>query len=247
MQAGTQAQNVCGQGLTATTPVAFAFDSHAVRTITEDDGAIWFVAKDVCNALNIVWKRGSGNSGSLSSLDDDQKGVNTIHTLGGAQEMVVINESGLYALTLRSRKPEAKQFARWVTGEVLPSIRRQGYYGGSALPALAQAVTRTQAIVEGLAERLIRTDEKVDALLTLVDVYGKYTALLEANQKPKRKVPRPVTPEVEDEIRALLAQGMGPVDVAANLNVSRSTVYNIKAGRWHSRQLAVRVQEGGAA
>lgn len=119
--------------------------------------------------------------------------------------------------------------------------------GGSALPALAQAVTRTQAIVEGLAERLIRTDEKVDALLTLVDVYGKYTALLEANQKPKRKVPRPVTPEVEDEIRALLAQGMGAVDVAANLNVSRSTVYNIKAGRWHSRQLAVRVQEGGAA
>lgn len=119
--------------------------------------------------------------------------------------------------------------------------------GGSALPVMAQSLTAIQSVVEHLAERQALTDAKVDALLTMVDVYGKYTALLEANQRPKRKVPRPVTPEVEDEIRALLAQGMGAVDVAANLNVSRSTVYNIKAGRWHSRQLAVRTQEGGAA
>jgi prophage antirepressor-like protein len=61
-------------------------------------------------------------------LDDDEKGLSTVQTLGGPQEMTIISESGLYAAILKSRKPEARQFRRWVTGEVLPSIRKTGSY-----------------------------------------------------------------------------------------------------------------------
>jgi hypothetical protein len=76
---------------------------------------------------------------ALERLDDDEKGVSSIHTPGGQQEMTVVNESGLFNLMLGSRKPEAKRFKRWVTHEVLPSIRKTGSYAvpGSvaALPA----------------------------------------------------------------------------------------------------------------
>lgn len=94
----------------------------AVRAVTLD-GEPWFVAADVCRAL------GLGNSRqTLSYLDDDEKGVITSDTLGGKQEMSTINEPGLYSLILRSRKPEAKAFKRWITHEVIPSIRKTGGY-----------------------------------------------------------------------------------------------------------------------
>ena len=87
------------------------------------DNAPWFVAKDVCNALTI-----NNHNDAISRLDDDEKGVATIDTLGGKQSMSIINESGLYNLIFQSRKPEAKAFRKWVTSEVLPSIRRTGRY-----------------------------------------------------------------------------------------------------------------------
>jgi anti-repressor protein len=81
------------------------------------------VLKDVCDVLEI------GNSRDVSArLDDDEKGVGIIDTLGGKQELTVISESGLYSTILLSRKPEAKKFKRWVTHEVLPSIRMHGAY-----------------------------------------------------------------------------------------------------------------------
>lgn len=101
----------------------FTFAGTAkVRTILEDDG-IKFVAADVCNALGIT-----NNRDAMASLEEDEKGVGIADTLGGKQTMVVITESGLYTLILRSRKPEAKAFRRWVTGEVLPSLRRTGTF-----------------------------------------------------------------------------------------------------------------------
>ncbi len=117
--------------------VAFNFESHHVRVAMGTDMEPWFVASDVCAALTI------GNSRmALDRLDDDEKGVSSIDTLGGKQDMAVVNESGLYSLILGSRKPEAKRFKRWVTHEVLPSIRKTGSYApaGSvaALPAPAQ-------------------------------------------------------------------------------------------------------------
>ncbi|MHA0043897.1 BRO-N domain-containing protein [Deinococcus sp. PEB2-63] len=101
---------------------AFAYKAHPVRII-ERNGQPWFVLKDVCAVLGVkqpvrVAKR----------LDDDEKEVSQIHTLGGSQDMLVVNESGLYAVILRSDKPEAKPFRKWVTAEVLPCIRQHGFY-----------------------------------------------------------------------------------------------------------------------
>ena len=105
-------------------PVTFNFTSQAVRVIIIDD-APWFVAADVLQILSLDRK-------ALERLDDDEKGVSSIHTPGGQQEMTIVNESGLYSLVLGSRKPEAKRFKKWVTAEVLPAIRKTGSY---TLPA----------------------------------------------------------------------------------------------------------------
>lgn len=100
----------------------FDYAGNQVRTI-QKDGEPWFVLKDVCAVLKMR------NSRMVADrLDDDEKGVSQTDTLGGAQEMTIINESGLYHVILRSDKPEAKPFRRWVTSEVLPSIRRTGGY-----------------------------------------------------------------------------------------------------------------------
>lgn len=100
----------------------FNYNENQVRTV-EKNGEPWFVLKDVCNILNI------GNSSDVySRLDVDEKGVEQIDTLGGAQKMSIISESGLYNVILRSDKPEAKPFRKWVTSEVLPSIRKHGAY-----------------------------------------------------------------------------------------------------------------------
>lgn len=94
-----------------------------VRTIKIDD-KIWFVAKDVCEILDL-----SNPTVAIERLDDDEKGLSTIYTLGGNQTLSIINESGLYHLLFSSSKPEAQKFRKWITGEVIPEIRRTGGYG----------------------------------------------------------------------------------------------------------------------
>ena len=93
-----------------------------VRAIMKD-GEPWFVAADVCRALEIA-----NNRDALTRLEQDEKGVALTDTPGGAQEVTIVNEPGLYTLVLGSRKPEAKAFKRWVTHEVIPSIRKHGMY-----------------------------------------------------------------------------------------------------------------------
>lgn len=104
----------------------FNFGAHAVRVITHQNQP-WFVAIDVCNALGYVNSR----KAVADHLDEDEKATvtNSDGRAGnGAQQFTIISESGLYALVLRSRKPEARKFAKWVTSEVLPSIRQTGSY-----------------------------------------------------------------------------------------------------------------------
>ena len=100
----------------------FNYNDKQVRTV-EQDGEIWFVAKDVCNILEISKYRDA-----VSKLEDDERCPVKVDTLQGMQEMAAINEPGLYALILRSNKPEAKAFSRWVRHEVLPQIRQHGMY-----------------------------------------------------------------------------------------------------------------------
>ncbi len=100
------------------------FDYNGIQVRTEiKDGEPWFVAKDVCDVLEHTNSRMA-----LERLDEDEKGVSLIYTPGGPQEMAIVNEAGLYSLILGSRKPEAKQFKRWVTHEVLPAIRKHSGY-----------------------------------------------------------------------------------------------------------------------
>ena len=98
----------------------------------------WFVAKDVCDALTLENSRKA-----TASLDDDEKGVSPIVTPSGTQQMTIVNESGLYNLIFQSRKPEAKAFRKWVTSEVLPTIRKTGRYEpGKPCGTAAQAKPR---------------------------------------------------------------------------------------------------------
>lgn len=100
----------------------FMYHSVKVRTI-ELNGEPWFVLKDVCEVLGISKYRDV-----TARLDADERATARLDTLGGVQEMTVINESGLYNVILRSDKPEAKPFRKWITAEVLPSIRKTGSY-----------------------------------------------------------------------------------------------------------------------
>lgn len=100
----------------------FNYGAAPIRTV-QKDGEPWFVLKDVCEILGL----GSPHK-VFDRLDDDERGRNQIPTLGGKQEMACINESGLYNVILRSDKPEAKPFRKWVTAEVLPTIRKTGGY-----------------------------------------------------------------------------------------------------------------------
>lgn len=98
------------------------FEDRAVRMI-DKEGEPWWVASDVCDVLGIKQP-----TRAVEGLDEDEKGVTITHTPGGDQSLLTVNESGLYSLILRSRKPEAKRFKRWVTHEVLPALRKTGMY-----------------------------------------------------------------------------------------------------------------------
>ncbi len=100
----------------------FNYNGAEVRTVIID-GDVWFVAKDVAEVLEF-----RDSYTAIRTLDDDEKGTHKVRTPGGMQDMTVISESGLYQLILRSNKPEAKAFSKWVRSEVLPSIRKHGVY-----------------------------------------------------------------------------------------------------------------------
>lgn len=142
--------------------VKFEFEGDGVRTVVIEDEP-WFVAKDVCEILGIVDPKSS-----VRNLDDDEKGVHTMPTPGGSQRIFIVSESGLYALIFKSRKENAKRFRKWVTGEVLPQIRKTGKYEVTsempkslpeALRAYADALEREQKLLEDKTELEVKLDE----------------------------------------------------------------------------------------
>lgn len=107
----------------ASSIIPFLFQSeHTVRVVMLGD-APWFVTADVCRILGIAKPRDAA-----AKLEDDERASTTVDTLGGPQEVSAISESGVYALIFRSRKPFAIEFRKWVTSDVLPSIRKTGAY-----------------------------------------------------------------------------------------------------------------------
>lgn len=155
--------------------------------IIESDGGPWFVASDVCRALDITDTsnavRGNPTRGD-SGLDEGEWGKCSVSTSSGEQGMLIVSESGLYSLVFKSRKPEAKAFKRWVTHEVLPSIRKTGRYEDKPeAPAYPEPELLRQE-----AGRLLR---KAELLEELRDIDNGF-------ERPVRKV-RKVRPTAKPE------------------------------------------------
>jgi prophage antirepressor-like protein len=140
---------------------AFDYQGAQIRTVIRD-GEPWFVAKDVCELLEL------GNIAmTLERLNDDEKGVNTIDTLGGPQSMNIVDESGLYRLIFTSRKEEAELFRRWVAHEVLPAIRKTGSYFLDPKEALKQKKVEVEiwnAKIKGAKLLMNAANQQQDAL-----------------------------------------------------------------------------------
>lgn len=134
-------------------PNPFLFSSSEVRTAVDEQGEAWFCAKDVCDILEH-----SNPSMAIENLDDDERDtLSNTDGVGRKKDMLFISESGLYALIFASRKPAAKQFRKWVTSEVLPSIRKQGFYG--QVPVQLR-LGYSQQIVK-LSEKLVSNKDRM--------------------------------------------------------------------------------------
>lgn len=145
-----------------------------IRTL-EKDGEPWWVLSDVCKVLEL-----SSPHKVADRLEADEKGRNLIPTPGGMQEMTTINESGLYAVILRSDKPQAKPFRKWVTSEVLPSIRKHGAYmteqtleravsDPDFLIQIANQIKEEQAKNKALTTRVLQQDQQIKELKPKAD------------------------------------------------------------------------------
>lgn len=135
-------------------PLQFNFEGLAVRTVLDENGDLLFVASDVCKVLEITNERNA-----YSRLDEDEKDVRFVDTPGGRQQMVVVNEAGLYSLILRSNKPQAKTFKRWITHEVLPAIRRTGAYSVQPMTTTQGLLLAVQKLADIEAEQLRLADQ----------------------------------------------------------------------------------------
>lgn len=117
------------------------YENIEIRLIQDENGEPWWVTKDVCTVLDI-----SNYRDALNRLDDDERGSAKVDTLGGPQEMSIVNEPGLYTLIIRSNKPDAKKFKKWITHKVLPSIRKTGKYEVGKLSEIDLIIKSAQAL-----------------------------------------------------------------------------------------------------
>jgi Prophage antirepressor len=161
----------------------FNYDTQQVRTVLQN-GEIWFVAADVCSVLDVV-----NVTHALKNLEFDER---SSFKLGRQGTVNIVNEFGLYNLILGSRKPEAKKFKRWVTHEVLPSIRRTGSYG---LPAKVDPDDQIREKKERLVGELKR---RATAFLEVIEAYEH---ALRVDYGENRHLSRaPMTPNIGDTL-----------------------------------------------
>lgn len=151
----------------------FNFNQENVRTVTDNQGNPWFIAADVCKVLEI------GNvSQAVSRLDDDEKTLisNDGQEFQSAPTMTIVNESGLYSLIMKSRKPEARSFQKWITSEVLPSIRKTGSYSVQQTRIPLDEIARSLEVANNMLN--ICPSGKLKSLRTLYDNYGVNSNIL---------------------------------------------------------------------
>jgi prophage antirepressor-like protein len=143
----------------------FTYTGQQVNIVLIDNEP-WFVANDIAAVLDL------GNvRSSLALLDDDERGVHTVDTLGGQQSLTIVSEAGLYSLILRSRKPEAKAFKRWITHDVLPAIRKTGSYSAP----VAEITRRDMALA------VLAAEDEADRQRARAEVAESFKEAIEVN------------------------------------------------------------------
>lgn len=176
----------------------FDFKGAALRTLTDEEGEPWFVAKDVCAVLEL-----NNVSQALTRLDGDEKSSITLNDgTPGSPNKSIVSESGLYALVLASRKPEAHEFQRWVTHEVLPQIRKTGGYiptdaGDDDMTILAKAVMIGQRTMEAQKRRIQAQQTRIDELQPKASMWDNFVGIPDVlsvgnSAKPLSNLGRPI-------------------------------------------------------
>lgn len=140
-------------------PCPFSFKNHEIRTIQEDDGTLWFAAKDVCAALGIGW-----NGTTLTNIPTEWQGMRSFRTPSGNQRLRALQEPGVYKLAFRSNKEDADEFTNWIASDVVPSIRKTGQYTSP----LTSAHTPTLDTATRLSRR---TDPERKALTAIINTW----------------------------------------------------------------------------
>ncbi|MGG4267407.1 BRO family protein [Peribacillus simplex] len=147
----------------------FNYGDNEVRTVVKEE-EIWFVARDVCAVLDI-------DQTQTRRLNDKQKGLHSIQTPGGNQQMIIINEAGLYKLIFTSRKPDAEKFTDWVAEDVLPSIRKHGaYLTDDVLEKTLHDPDYMIGLLTALKEEKVKRVEAETTVSILTHVNKTYTA-----------------------------------------------------------------------
>lgn len=152
--------------------VPFSFDGAQVRVVTIDDEP-WFVLADLARVLDIA-----APARLAARLDEGVRQTHTLSTPGGPQAMTVVSEAGMYEVVIRSDKPDAARFRRWITSDVLPSIRRTGSYGAPALTGpelLARAVIEAQAMIQAREAEVAELTPRAEAWDALAATDGDYS------------------------------------------------------------------------
>ena len=174
-----------------------------IRTCTVD-GETYFVGKDVASALGYK----NASKAMADHVDDEDKGVTKRYTLGGNQEMTVINESGLYALILSSKLESARRFKRWVTSEVLPAIRQNGRYE--------------------LQQQVFKVEEQNRAL----EIRNAYLEDISAYQKPLTDYARTILNSTQTVTITQIAQDYGFTAIRFNELLKHLHIQHKVGGQW---------------
>ncbi|AWN05068.1 antirepressor [Gordonia phage Easley] len=155
------------QQSTATAVVPFTYGDTPVRTVLID-GEPWFVLGDLCRILDLA-----AVGRVAARLEEGVRQTHTLQTAGGAQQMTIVSEAGMYEVVIRSDKPEAVAFRRWITGTVLPEIRKTGSYNTTPAPALTGPELLAHAVIEA-QHMLAKKDAEIAELTPKAELANDY-------------------------------------------------------------------------
>lgn len=200
--------------------VTFKFGDYEIPVLIDSEHNPFFIARDVCSILEV-----NNVSQAISRLDVDEKGIILNDTLGGMQEVSIINESGLYSLVLSSRKQEAKAFKKWITSEVLPAIRKHGAY--MTEKTLQKTLTDPDFIIQ-LATQLKTEREEKARFQQVAELQERELKL----QAPKAKYYDEVLTSKTSHSTTLIAKELGMTAQKLNKILKDNGVQYYQGGVW---------------